>query len=90
MISCSMFLFNSLFLGICNSDRAAECMINSSDLHAPIVDLRMNSIKIEYKSIASSPATNRSIKPYLCAVRVDIYNSWLRCALPSVVFKSTD
>ncbi|CAF1038256.1 unnamed protein product [Adineta ricciae] len=70
----SMFYADGLFLGICNSDRAAECMINSSDLHAPIVDLRMNSIKIEYKSIASSPAANRSVKPYLCAVRVDIYN----------------
>ncbi|CAF0767381.1 unnamed protein product [Adineta ricciae] len=70
----SMFYADGLFLGICNSDRAAECMINSSDLHAPIVDLRMNSIKIEYKSIASSPAANRSVKPFLCAVRVDIYN----------------
>lgn len=85
-----MFLFNSLFLGICNSDRAAECMINSSDHHAPIVGLRMNSIKIEYKSIASSPAANRSIKPYSCAVRVDIYNSQLRCALLSIGLKSTD
>ncbi|UJR22445.1 hypothetical protein I4U23_025505 [Adineta vaga] len=74
----SMFYADRLFLGICNSDRAADFMIRSSDPDSPIVGLRMNSIKIDYKSIASSPAANRSIKPYSCAVRVDIYNKRMK------------
>ena len=52
-------------------------MINSSDENSPIVGLRMNSIKIDYNSIATSPASSRPIKQYNCAVRVDIYNSLL-------------
>jgi len=68
---------NSLCLGICSSERAAEVMINLSDENSPIVGLRMNSIKIDYDSIATSPASCRTIKQYNCAVRVDIYNSLL-------------
>ena len=48
-----------------------------SDNNAPKVGLRMNSIEIDYESIATSPVSGRSIRLKPCAVRVDIYTSLL-------------
>jgi len=73
-----LFLISySLFLGICNSERAAEAIVQSSISGSPVIGLRFNSIRLDYNSIATQPATNRSIKLPPCAIRVDIYNGLL-------------
>ena len=63
-----------MFLGICNSERAAEAIVQSSVSGSPVVALRFNTIRIDYNNIASSAAAGRSVKLAACAVRVDIYN----------------
>jgi len=73
-----LFLISySLFLGICNSERAAEAIAQSSITSSTVIGLRFNSIRLDYNSIATQPATNRSIKLPPCAIRVDIYNGLL-------------
>ncbi|CAF1076025.1 unnamed protein product [Adineta steineri] len=69
-----MFYADGLFLGICKSEQAAETMMNSTDNNSPIVGLRMNSIKVDYRAVAATPSSSRPIKVHTCAVRVDIYN----------------
>ncbi|CAF1010978.1 unnamed protein product [Adineta steineri] len=69
----AMFHADHLFLGICNSERAAEAIVQSSVSGSPVIALRFNSIRIDYNTIASS-TTTRAIKFPPCAVRVDIYN----------------
>ncbi|CAF3304249.1 unnamed protein product [Rotaria sp. Silwood2] len=70
----AMFYADGLCLGICNSARAAEIMRKLTDIDSPIVGIRLNSIKVDYKAIASTVSASKSIKATSCAVRVDIYN----------------
>ncbi|CAF2722281.1 unnamed protein product [Rotaria sp. Silwood2] len=70
----AMFHADGLFLGICNSERAAEAIVQSSMSGSPIISLRFNSIRIDYTTISASSTGNRSIKFPACAIRVDIYN----------------
>ena len=63
-----------LFLGVCNSERAAEAIVQSSVSRSPVIGLRFNSIRVDYSIAATSSAGPRSIKLAPCAVRVDIYN----------------
>jgi hypothetical protein len=75
-----MALFSSefsLFLGICNSERTAEAIVQTSVNGSPVIALRFNSIRVDYTTIASSTTANRAVKLSPCAVRVDIYNGWL-------------
>jgi hypothetical protein len=73
-----LFLISySLFLGICNSERAAEAIVQSSISGSPVIGLRFNSIRLDYNAIATNPATTRTIKLPQCAIRVDIYNGLL-------------
>lgn len=67
-------LFYSLFLGICNSERAAEAIVQSPISGSPVIALRFNSIRIDYSSNSGSSVTFRTVKLPQCAVRVDIYN----------------
>jgi len=73
--SFKFIFYHRLFLGICNSARVTEVMMQLSDDNLPIIGLRFNSIKVDYDAIAKLPALNRTIKFNACAVRVDIYNS---------------
>ena len=70
-------MLNSLFLGICNSERAAEAIIQSHIAGSPFIGLRFNSIRIDYNSISTSSANTRTVKLPPCAIRVDIYNGLL-------------
>ncbi len=69
--------YNRLYLGPCNSVRTAEIIEQSSDVNLPIVGLRSNSIKVDYKPNASVTASSKIMKLTPCAVRVIIYNSLL-------------
>lgn len=63
-----------LFLGICNSERAAEAIVQSSAGRSPVIGLRFNSIRVDYSTVATSSTGPRPIRLSPCAVRVDIYN----------------
>ncbi|CAF1106330.1 unnamed protein product [Rotaria sp. Silwood1] len=70
----AMFYADGLCLGICDSERAAEIMRKSTDINSPIVGIRLNSIKVDYKPMTSTASMSKAIKLAPCAVRVDIYN----------------
>ncbi|CAM4894403.1 unnamed protein product [Rotaria socialis] len=70
----SMFHADGLFLGICNSERAAEAIVQSGIASSPVIALRLNSIRVDYNVVATSSTGIKSVKPSPCAVRVDIYN----------------
>ncbi|CAF4219484.1 unnamed protein product [Rotaria socialis] len=71
----AMFYADRLCLGICDSERAADIMRKSADDNSPIIGLRLNSIKVDYKTNSSAAATSKTVKTSPCAVRVDIYNN---------------
>ncbi|CAF3753177.1 unnamed protein product, partial [Rotaria sordida] len=76
----AMFYADGLCLGICDSERAAEIMRKSTDINSPIVGIRFNSIKVDYKPMAASSTTtttttSKTVKLPSCAIRVDIYNN---------------
>ncbi|CAF4585095.1 unnamed protein product [Rotaria socialis] len=71
----AMFHADRLCLGICDSERAADIMRKSADDNSPIIGLRLNSIKVDYKTNSSAAATSKTVKTSPCAVRVDIYNN---------------
>ncbi|CAF0805019.1 unnamed protein product [Rotaria sordida] len=76
----AMFYADGLCLGICDSERAAEIMRKSTDINSPIVGIRFNSIKVDYKPMAASSSTtttttSKTVKLPSCAIRVDIYNN---------------
>ncbi|CAF3567972.1 unnamed protein product, partial [Rotaria sp. Silwood1] len=73
----AMFYADGLCLGICDSERAAEIMRKSTDINSPIVGIRLNSIKVDYKPMTSTTSMSKAIKLAPCAVRVDIYNGFL-------------
>lgn len=73
-IQYSYLLIFSLFLSICNSERAAEAIVQSSETGWPVIELRFNSIRIDYSAISAQQGSNRTIRLQPCAVRVDIYN----------------
>lgn len=52
-------------------------MRKSIDVNSPIVGLRLNSIKVDYKTNISASTTSKTVKTAPCAVRVDIYNGLL-------------
>ncbi|CAF4906657.1 unnamed protein product, partial [Rotaria sp. Silwood1] len=49
----------------------------STDINSPIVGIRLNSIKVDYKPMTSTASMSKAIKLAPCAVRVDIYNGFL-------------
>lgn len=72
------FLFFSLFLGICNSERAAEAIIQVCTAGSPAIGLRFNAIRLDTSSTSTLASGSKTIKLNPCAVRVDIYNRELR------------
>ncbi|CAF1534675.1 unnamed protein product [Rotaria magnacalcarata] len=70
----AMFHADGLFLGICNSERAAEAIVQSTIAGSPVIALRLNSIRVDYNVVATSSTGIRPVKLSPCAVRVDIYN----------------
>jgi hypothetical protein len=76
-ITSNLSFGHRLFLGPCNSERAAEVMKQSSDVNSPIVGLRFNSIKTDSESTVSTTTSSKSMKLPTPFVRVDTYNGLL-------------
>ncbi|UJR22444.1 hypothetical protein I4U23_025504 [Adineta vaga] len=74
-----MFYTTKLFLGICDSEQVALSLKALSIDHFVITAFRLNTIRIDYKSIANKSIVGRVIQPSACAFRLDIFNHRNSC-----------